>query len=116
MKSKFAYVRFLELIQTIEGRGGLSDMDLDAKKLLEVIVVSDARGNTLTVTDTMQMSAIASPATIHRKLDTLRQMGLIANEYEGENRRTKYLKPTTAALKYFDQVGSMMAKVLKTTG
>jgi len=113
MKSKLAYVRFLELIQAIEGRIGLSDLDLDSKKLLEVIVVCDAQGKTLTVTDTMQMGHIASPATIHRKLDTLRDMGLIANEYVGENRRTKYLKPTPAALKYFEQVGSMMAKVLK---
>ena len=115
MKSKLAYVRFLELIQTIEGRGALSEMDLDAKKLLEVIVVSDSKGKTLTVTDTMQMSHIASPATIHRKLETLRQLGFIANEYVGENRRTKYLKPTSAATKYFEQVGSVMQKVLKTS-
>ena len=113
MKSKLAYVRFLELIQTIEGRGGLREMDLDTKKLLEVIVVSDAQRKTLTVTDTMQMSHIASPATIHRKLDTLREMGFIATEFIGENRRTKYLKPTSAAIKYFDQVGAMMAKVLR---
>jgi len=113
MKSKLAYVRFLELIQTLEGRGSLSEMDLDSKKLLEVIVVSDAKGKTLTVTDTMQMAHIASPATIHRKLDVLRQMGFIANEFIGDNRRTKYLKPTVAAIKYFDQVGAMMAKVLK---
>jgi len=115
MKSKLAYVRFLELIQTIEGRGALSEMDLDAKKLLEVIVVSDSKGKTLTVTDTMQMSHIASPATIHRKLETLRQLGFIANEYVGENRRTKYLEPTPAATKYFEQVGSVMQKVLKTS-
>ena len=61
----------------------------------------------------MQMAHIASPATIHRMLDVLRQMGFIANEFIGDNRRTKYLKPTAAAIKYFDQVGAMMAKVLK---
>lgn len=107
------YLRFLELLQTIDGQGGTNALDLDAKKLLEVILVSDSRGETLTVLEAMQLSHIASPATIHRKLDILREMGLISTDFVGDNRRTKYLKPTPAAFKHFDQLGKILSKSLK---
>ena len=58
---------------------------------------------------------IASPATLHRKLDELREGGLIEQTFEGKNRRTKYLCPTPQAEKYFSQVGAVMQQAgLKT--
>jgi DNA-binding MarR family transcriptional regulator len=60
----------------------------------------------------MALDSIASPATIHRKLDQLRELGMIDTVFEGKNRRTKYLVPTKAAHDYFDQVGQVMKQVL----
>ena len=42
----------------------------------------------------MTLNNIVSPATLHRKLDELREGGLIEQSFEGKNRRTKYLVPT----------------------
>jgi Fe2+ or Zn2+ uptake regulation protein len=108
MDSKQIYLRFLNLIHALEGAENTPSMDLDARKLLEVIAVRHAQEKSLTVTDAMGLNTIASPATIHRKLDQLRELGLIDTVFEGKNRRTKYLVPTQAAHTYFNQVGEVM--------
>ena len=90
-------------------------MDLDAKKLLEVIAVRYAQKQALTVTDAMALNTIASPATIHRKLDQLRELGMIDTVFEGKNRRTKYLVPTQAAHDYFEDISQVMHEALTQT-
>ena len=112
MKTKQIYLRFLNLIHALEGEAHAPAMDLDAKKLLEVIAVRHEQEKPLTVTEAMALGTIASPATIHRKLDQLRELGMIDTVFEGKNRRTKYLVPTHAAQTYFDQVGQVMQQAL----
>ena len=86
----------------------LVDIDETAKQLLNVIARHHAQGKALTVTEAMALSSVASPATIHRKLDDLREVGLIEQIFEGKNRRTKYLVPTQAADKYFSNLGDVI--------
>jgi Fe2+ or Zn2+ uptake regulation protein len=112
MESKQIYLRFLNLIHALDGGANAPVMDLDAKKLLEVIAVRQAANKPLTVTDAMALNNIASPATIHRKLDQLRELGMIDTVFEGKNRRTKYLVPTSMAHDYFNQVGQVMKQAL----
>jgi len=61
----------------------------------------------------MALAHIASPATIHRKLDQLRELGMIDTVFEGKNRRTKYLVPTKAASDYFANMGKAVQLALK---
>lgn len=112
MANKQIYLNFLNLIHALDGAQHAPAMDLDAKKLLEVIAVHHAQEKPLTVTDAMALNTIASPATIHRKLDQLRELGMIDTVFEGKNRRTKFLVPTQAAHDYFDQVGKAMYQAL----
>ena len=112
MPTKQIYLRFLNLIQALEGEANTPAMDLDAKKLLEVIAVYHAQDKPLTVTEAMALNTIASPATIHRKLDQLRELGMIDTVFEGKNRRTKYLVPTEASHKYFESIGKVMQAAL----
>lgn len=112
MESKQIYLRFLTLLHSMECEDSTPTIDLGAKKLLEVIVLKHDQKNPLTVTDAMCLSAIASPATIHRKLDQLREAGMIDTVFEGKNRRTKYLVPKQAASSYFDKVGQAMKQAL----
>ena len=109
------YLRFLTLLHTIEGKGELPSLDLDAKKLLETIAVRHAQGKPLTVTEAMAMAHIASPATIHRKLDVLREIGMIDTQFEGSNRRTKFLVPTPQAAQYFQTHSKAMDQALAQT-
>ncbi|PQA83230.1 hypothetical protein C5F52_11050 [Limnohabitans sp. TS-CS-82] len=112
MKTKQIYLRFLNLIHALEGEAHTPAMDLDAKKLLEVIAVRHEQEKPLTVTEAMALNTIASPATIHRKLDQLRELGMIDTVFEGKNRRTKYLVPTQASLDYFESIGKAMQAAL----
>ncbi len=113
--SNHIYIRFLTLLHTIEGKGELPLLDLDAKKLLETIAVRYSQGKPLTVTETMAMSHIASPATIHRKLDILREIGMIDTQFEGSNRRTKFLAPTPQAVQYFQTQSKAMDQAMAPT-
>jgi Fe2+ or Zn2+ uptake regulation protein len=112
MESKQIYLRFLNLIHALDGGQNAPQMDLDAKKLLEVVSVRHDLGKPLTVTDAMALHHIASPATIHRKLDQLRELGMVDTVFEGKNRRTKYIVPTQAAHDYFNAVGQAMQEAV----
>ena len=112
MDSKQIYLRFLNLIHALDGGANAPAIDLHAKKLLEVIAVRHAQEKPLTVTDAMGLNAIASPATLHRILAHLRELGMSDTVFEGKNRRTKYLVPTQAAQDYFNQVGKVMQQAL----
>ncbi len=112
MNSKDIYVRFLTLLQTLQAKELGDKLDSTAEKLLETITIQYGKQQTLTVTECMELSSIASPATIHRKLDELRILGWIEFTFEGANRRTKYLVPSAKANKYFDKVSKLMSKAL----
>ena len=60
----------------------------------------------------MLLSNIASPATIHRKLNELIEAGLIEQVFEGKNRRTKYLVPTKEADAYFAKMSKAMTSAV----
>jgi DNA-binding MarR family transcriptional regulator len=65
------------------------------------------------VTAAMNQPQIASPATLHRKLDDLRLLGLISHEFEGKNRRTKYLKMSTAGRLYTTLMSQAMERAMQ---
>ena len=90
-------------------------IDLTAQRLLEIIATCAAH-EALTVTECMELHEIASPATLHRKLDDLRKAGLIYHQYEGENRRTKYLFPTQKALNHFSALSQALLTVAEEHG
>ena len=114
MKNSRIYLRFLNLLEAVEQSPDLPQMDLECKKLLEIVAVRAQASQPLTVTEAMALDHIASPATIHRKLDQLKELKLIDSVYQGENKRTKYMMPSTKAIQYFDLMGKLMVKTLKT--
>jgi len=102
------FLRFLHLTQAIAGEGTASTLDFTALRLLETLAIAHAHGESMTVTEAMNLDSIASPATLHRKLDALREAGFIEFVFEGKNRRTKYLVPTSNADRYFDKLGDAL--------
>ncbi|MEY4727413.1 MAG: hypothetical protein RLZ36_2040 [Pseudomonadota bacterium] len=111
---KKTYLRFLSLVHALDNTS-VASLDETAKHLLQLIVLRYAQGQALTVTEAMAMSTVASPATIHRKLTSLLDAGLVTQVFEGKNRRTKYLTPTAAAETYFAELGDAMAKAAALT-
>jgi DNA-binding MarR family transcriptional regulator len=109
------YLRFLALAQAINSSSEHNDVDETAKQLLNVISLRHAEGKSMTVTDAMALSSIASPATIHRKIDDLRNAGFIEQTFAANNRRTKYLVPTKATDRYFETLGEAMKQSVSIT-
>jgi DNA-binding MarR family transcriptional regulator len=106
-----AYLRLIQVIHHLESQGPFQRLDAQSVRLLEIITVAHMEDRSMTVSAAMKLSSIASPASIHRKLEQLRMAGLITHEFNEGNRRTKYLAPTPLALKHFDTVSSEMIKI-----
>jgi DNA-binding MarR family transcriptional regulator len=111
---KNIYLTFLALADAItEKSAAHQKIDLDSAKLLELIAVKFESGTPLTVTQAMAMSHIGSPATLHRKIGLLLDSGLVEYEFQPNNRRTKYMKPTLTANQYFEQIGLALIQATK---
>ena len=115
MKAHQLYLRFLNVLLTLEDGQEFPTLDLDSRRLLEEIAMREESGRSMTVTEAMALSGIASPATLHRKLDVLLESGLIQHKHAGDNRRTKHVVCTPMAIKYFDRAGKALQRSLKTS-
>jgi len=106
------YIRFLEVLKGLSVKDGIA-IDPEAKLLLDEIAINHYRGTPLTVSDLMALKHIASPATIHRRLDTLLQANLAELKFEGENRRTKFIAITKNGDRYLNNLSKAMIKAVK---
>jgi hypothetical protein len=106
-----AYLRLIQVVHRLESQGPFQRLDAETVRLLEIITVAHVEGQSMTVSGAMQLSQIASPASIHRKLEQLRIANLITHEFNEGNRRTKYLAPTVLALKHFETLSQEMQRI-----
>ena len=106
-----AYLRLIQVVHRLESQGPFQRLDAETVRLLETITVAHFEGQAMTVSGAMQLSRIASPASIHRKLEQLRIASLITHEFNEGNRRTKYLAPTVQSLKHYDQLSAELIKI-----
>ncbi len=106
-------MRFLRIARDVDvQKTPVKNIDSTALLLLNEIAVQHHEGKNITVTQAMLLSNIASPATVHRKLDELREAGLIEQVFEGKNRRTKYLVPTKEADSYFAKMSKAITNAV----
>ena len=99
------YIQFLKARHEIDDQLVIA---ADERELLEVIAVCDQQDKPLTVMALMGMTHLASPATLHRKMDNLIALNLVALHHKGKDRRTKYVKLTINALDYFAKAGAAL--------
>jgi hypothetical protein len=93
------YMKFVELSKRVE-----HDCGQDCITLLNEIGLAESQGACLTVTKAMNLAWIASPATLHRRLDMLVETGYISHAFKAGNRRTKLIITTPKAIKYFKEM------------
>jgi hypothetical protein len=111
---KQIYLRYLVLAEALRKTNiDLTGVDDIGKKLLEIIAIRSAQGQPMVVTQTMELSEIASPATIHRRITVLLKAGLIEVVKKDENQKIKFLIPTKASIDYFEKLGHLMTSALK---
>jgi DNA-binding MarR family transcriptional regulator len=111
MSDQNSYLQFLSLCKFPNSDNLPPGISPDSQALLGIIAVANAEGHPLTVMQTMALQHLASPATIHRRVDALREGLLIDMVYRKGDRRTKYLVPTELADRYFARMGELMRSV-----
>ncbi len=111
MRSNY-YLDFLIQIKKISVSGEAVLNDPICKQVLEEIAVAERIAHPLTVSSVMRLRHVASPATLHRKLDLLVRADLVCASFEGGNKRTKFMVLTDSGHKYFQKL-SMLIESLK---
>ncbi len=107
------YLKFLQNIAALDPiQLKYKDLSPTAILLLNEIAVKDFEDQPLTVTQAMGLNALGSPANLHRKLDELLDAGMISFLYNGNNRRTKYITLTQAAIDYFQTKSKAMVQAV----
>jgi DNA-binding MarR family transcriptional regulator len=108
--SRSQFFSLLGAVSDIETQHTEQLPDLDAQVLLMRIAMANDRSEPMNVTQAMGLKAIGSPAMLHRKINDLLHKGLVELVFEGTNRRTKYLVPTTLSLAIIDAMANAAAR------
>lgn len=107
-----AYLRFLRMAATVEALPEMADFGANERALFQEVLMAWACKAPLTVRQAIAIQSLGSPATLHKRLVRLRQMGLLEAVTSATDRRTKYLQPTRKGLDYVGKLGKAFAQSL----
>jgi len=110
---KNSYMRFLKIVAALEPQQLHKELSTIAILLLNEIAVKDFDEQPLTVSQAVDFKSIGSPATLHRKIDELRNADMVLVTNVGTDRRTKYIFLTQAARDYFQINSDAMLKAVQ---
>lgn len=105
-----AYFRFLQVARSLSETEE-TPLDANHRALLEAVALAWHQGRPMSVRHAIALDNLGSPATLHKRLTTLRHAGLLEEIAVQGDRRTKLLGPTPKALDYFAQLGEAMTPV-----
>lgn len=104
--SGMVYLKFLNLVNAIRRIHPV--LDPMEERLLNLVSAAWSAGKQVTVMEAMSNTADASPATIHRRLKTLRNKGMLELQVDESDNRVKYIVPTPKALAYFESLSQCL--------
>jgi DNA-binding MarR family transcriptional regulator len=107
---KSAYLKFLTLREKLIGNSFDAEVDSDCQKILERIVILNAKDESIMVSDVLAYSDIGSYATLHKKLKTLIELGYIDVVRVEDEHRVKYLVPSKKSEKVFATLGKLIGQ------
>lgn len=107
------YLRFVKLVDDMHN---LPTLDATEERVLNGLAVRWAKGEKPTVREAMHLARDASPATVHRRLKTLRDKGLIVLAEDASDNRIKYVEPTAQTKAYFAKLGQALDKATRGPG
>jgi len=108
-----AALRFLNLITAIRTLPTIPSLDPLEERVLMALAQNWATGIAVTVMMILSTFNDASPSTVHRRLKSLKQKGLITMREDENDNRTKYVEPTDLTNNYFNEIGKCMAAAAK---
>jgi DNA-binding MarR family transcriptional regulator len=104
------YLRFLHQMHRTTRMGRLVDLEPVCSRLLDEIAIENHSSSPLTVTALMGLSHIASPATLHRKMQSLLQEGLIELSTDAHNKRSKFVVLSKKGQRRYQTLSTLMAE------
>ncbi|MBB3180994.1 winged helix-turn-helix domain-containing protein [Variovorax sp. Sphag1AA] len=100
------YLKFVNLVSAIRG---LPALDAVEERVLTGLAVAWSKGERVPVLQAMELAPDSSPTTVHRRLKSLREKGLIELREDERDSRIKYVLPTSAAEDYFARLGKCLS-------
>lgn len=85
------YIRFLKLIESLEGFNDLTPLQ---HFMIKKMVVMWGRREKVTVTQVLRFNQLASPSKLFRELDKLKKKGYLSLKHNAIDRRMKEVLPT----------------------
>lgn len=106
------YLRFLELSEALRGLPSLPPLDPLEERILAWVARASQRGDRLSVRDMLAQHELGAPATIHIRLQSMRNKGWIMLA-ETEDTRRKQIELTREALDHFARLSRAMVKATR---
>lgn len=104
-----ALFKYHKLAGAVENQPAFRGLDPVQVEILMAVGSRRHDEELLTVSNVLEMSNLASPATLHGRLKELRQRGFI-EIVPGQDSRFKYLKPSALALEYYHALDRCIRK------
>ena len=102
------YLHFVRLTDKLEGASKIPELDEIEQRLLNVIALHIAEGQSLLVGDLIYTKRIGSPATLQRRIAKLVEMDCIRYGSDVDGLK-KYLELTPKAIDYIAKLGECVA-------
>ena len=107
------YIRFLNLIDTLDRMNPGRDLDEIERVLLQNILHCAEAGQNLLVGDLIQLSQLGSQATLHGRVKNLAALGYLKFAPDKEDGRKKLVIPTKMAIKYCEFMSKCIEDAVK---
>jgi predicted transcriptional regulator len=104
------YIKFLTLCETKNLSIHQYSAHISPKllALFEMVAIQHDKNESMTVSQAMALPNMASGAAIHKRIDDLREAGMIGLVFKEQDKRTKYLIPTEKGIRYLKFMGQLM--------
>ena len=106
------YIKFLNLIDTLDRINPGKKLDCIEESLLDKIVLSAYENQSILVGDLISIAALGSQATLHGRLKNLNAMGYIKMVSTVDGRKKEVL-PTKLAIKRYEEISKCLEKAIK---
>ena len=107
-----SYIRFLNLIETLDRINPGKKLDYIEESLLDKIVTCSHSKESVLVGDLILLAELGSQATLHGRVKNLSAMGYIKMASNTDGRKKEVL-PTKLAIKRYEEISKCLEKAAK---
>lgn len=112
MKKKLAYMHFLHLANALD-IPTIPSIDAVEERILQLCAGYWFNDISILVTDFAKMLPGVSERTVHRRLKSLVDKGMLCLEKDNRDKRVKHIRPTKLSEKYFVKLNEVMLKTIE---